>query len=273
MSCQTELERLVAAKGSMRQSIIAKGVDVPESAKMASYPEYISQIEASSGPDPDNPTLESLKLALATDDPAAIYPVGTEIPDTYAGNNNPLIVVQYLDSSNNSPYRGAEGVILARKFVEPTSQQFGASGNYPSSTVKSLLDGAYFNNCSDAVRSTISQISVPYYNGSATVSVASKFFLMSAYEVCNQGANTVINREGTMWDFWKKKTGLSSADAMNSAQGGRVMKDRSGAPCKVWLRSRGVNSGAECFVQTSGAVSTVTPTSSYGVLPACFIAK
>lgn len=45
MSYQTELDRLVAAKESMRQSIINKGVNVPEDAKIEDYPEYILQIQ------------------------------------------------------------------------------------------------------------------------------------------------------------------------------------------------------------------------------------
>lgn len=45
MSYQTELQRIVGAKESMRQSIINKGVDVPEDAKLADYPSYIAQIQ------------------------------------------------------------------------------------------------------------------------------------------------------------------------------------------------------------------------------------
>lgn len=56
--------------------------------------------------DPSNPTLDGLKQALDAGDYAA-FPAGTEIPDTYDGNDNPLIVAQYLDSTNNN----AKGVL------------------------------------------------------------------------------------------------------------------------------------------------------------------
>lgn len=45
MSYQDELQRLVEAKASMRQSIIDKGVDVPDDAKIEEYAGYILQIE------------------------------------------------------------------------------------------------------------------------------------------------------------------------------------------------------------------------------------
>lgn len=51
MSYQDELQRLVEAKASMRQSIINKGVDVPQNAKIEDFAEYIKQIKASEAED------------------------------------------------------------------------------------------------------------------------------------------------------------------------------------------------------------------------------
>lgn len=51
MSYQTELDRIVAAKAAMRESIIAKGVEVPENAKLATYPQYIAEIANSTDPE------------------------------------------------------------------------------------------------------------------------------------------------------------------------------------------------------------------------------
>ena len=53
MSYQTELQRLMEAKASMRQSIINKGVEVPEDVMIEDLPEYIAQITTK----PADPTL------------------------------------------------------------------------------------------------------------------------------------------------------------------------------------------------------------------------
>lgn len=271
MSYTEELQRLVEAKASMRQSIINKGVEVPEDAAIETYGDYIRQIITPPPIDPSNPSFSELKKALATDDPASYFPVGTEIPDTYAGNDNPLIVAQYLNETNNSSYGGAVGVILVRKYVEPTSQKFGSSVDYASSAIKNFLDTTYLNNCSEALRSVISNVSVQYYNGWSKTTVAGKLFLMSAYEVCNQGAGAA-SYEGVMWDYWKQKTGLSAPDAMYTDNNGRIVKDRNGTVQNVWLRSC-YTSSYVCDVFTNGDVGHFGPSSSSRVLPACFIAK
>lgn len=198
--------------------------------------------------------------------------VGTEIPDDYAGQSNPLIVAQNLNSSNNEAYGGAEGVILVRKYVEPTSQVFGSSVEYSTSTIKNFLDTTYLNNCSDTLKSIIADISVQYYNGSSKTMVAGKWFLMSAYEVCNRGNLGTNGYEGVMWDLWKQRTGLSSPDAMNLYNSGRIMRDRNGTARYVWLRSR-YSSSNVCCVNLNGDVGSDPSNDSIGVLPACFIGK
>lgn len=205
-------------------------------------------------------TLAGLKKALLTG--KNLPDIGTEIPDEYNGNKNPLIVAQYLDSTNNSSYGGAVGAILIRKYVEPVSQTFGSTAIYSTSTIKSFLDKNYLNNCSDAIKSLIAEVSVPYNN----TTVKGKFFLMSNIEICCRGSNGVT--EGVMWDFWKQKTGLTSPS--DSANSGRIMKDRSGTARAVWLRSCNGDSYAY-FVSTPGGGGYSLPSNTYGVLPACFI--
>lgn len=250
----------------MRQSIINKGVEVPEDVMIEDLPEYIAQIGTGESWDPENPTLEGLKYAINNDIDVA---VGTEIPDTYDGNDNPLIVAQKLDSSNNSAYDGALGVILIRKYVEPISQEFGSSSDYNASVIKNFLDTTCYDNCSDSLKTVAADINIPYYNGSSMTTVTGKLFPMSAYEVCNQGNN---DTEGIMWDLWKQKTGLSSPDAMSANNSGRIMRDRDGTARNVWLRTR-YSSSRVCNVYTGGSVGTTTLNYNFGVLPACFIAK
>lgn len=224
-----------------------------------------------SGPKGDG-TFEDLKLALSTDNPEEYYPVGGEIPDTWNGNSNPLIVAQYLSSSNNSSYGGVEGVILIRKYVEPaTGQVFNNTrfdSNYISSTIKNYLDTTYLDNCSESLKSVISPIAVPYYNGSSVVKVDGKWQLMSGIEVLT----TQMSGDGVAWDIWKKRTNLNSAnDGVNP---GRIMKDRDGQVRMWWLRSR-PNPSYACIILAEGNVQTTTDVNAavVGVLPFCFISK
>lgn len=261
MAYQEELQRLVEAKASMRASIIAKGVDVPETAKIEDYPDYIAQIAGGSGSwDPSNPTLEGLKYAIDSDIDVAI---GTEIPDKWNGNDNPLIVAQLLDSSNNSSYGGAEGVILVRKYVEPTAQAFGTSVDYSTSTIRELLNSTYLENCSNSLKTMLSSITIPY-NGS-TMS-GDKWFVMSAKEI---GGVSSPN-EGKFWAYWQDKTDLS-APSIN-ANAGRVVYDREGTARSAWLRTRYTNSTIY-HMKMDGGVNYNNPSANHGVLPACFIAK
>lgn len=214
-------------------------------------------------------SLYGLQAALLAGNAASDFPVGHEFEDTYAGNSNPMIVAHYGTGVVNG--ETVEGVYLVRKYVEPTSQQFGGSVDYASSAIKNFLDTTYLNNCSEALKSVISNVSVQYYNGSSKTTVAGKLFLMSAYEVCNQGVGAA-SYEGVMWDYWKQKTGLSAPDAMYTNNNGRIMKDRNGTAQYVWLRSRNSSSNV-CAVYPNGNVGYNGPSNSSGVLPACFVAK
>lgn len=213
-------------------------------------------------------TLTEFKEAIDNDTAKDTYPVGTEIEDTWDGNDNPLIVAQYLDSTNNTSYGGAEGVVLVRKYVEPTSKQFNASGNmgYWTSDIKNYLDGEYLENCSDTLKSLVSTIDVPY----STSPVTSKFFLMSDTEICGAGYDSIT--EGIMLDYWKEQTGFTTPN--NTANAGRIVRDRSGAAQYVWLRSgTTATSRAVCYLTIDGSITNGASSGSLGVLPACFIAK
>lgn len=220
-----------------------------------------------SGSSPSSASLTTLKSALADGTAKDKFPAGTEIPDTYAGNDNPLIVAQYLDSTNNSSYNGAEGVILVRKYIEPVSQVFGSSVDYTISQLAHLLNVEYLNNCSDELKGLISLIDIPYYDGSTMTNQTARWFSMSDAEVMSNKAQAV---EGIGWQYWKSQTGLSSPD--NAVNGGRILKNRDGTAQNVWLRSR-YSSSYMCVVGTDGSVLYTSSSNSRGVLPACFISK
>lgn len=217
---------------------------------------------------PSNPTLEGIKAAVDAGDYTA-FPAGTEIPDTYGGHSSPLVVAQYLDSTNNSSYGDAEGVILVRKYLEAPTMAFGDTVDYTTSTAKNYLDTTYFDNCSGTLKNMISEISIPYYNGETVVKIPSKWFVMSATEICGKGA---ITFEGIMWDYWKNQTGLTTAN--NSNNPGRIMRNGNLTALNAYLRSY-ANSSNVYHVNTNGYIwyDNLGTTIDKAIPPACFIAK
>lgn len=253
----------------MRQSIIDKGVEVPDDAKIEDYAGYILQIEGGGSWDPDNPTLESLAEAIKS---GKDIKIGLEIPDFYTYSSyyeHPLIVAHKLDSSNNAGYGGAEGYILVRKSVSPISQVFNGSSksSYPDSDVFEWLNGTQLNGCTDELRQCISPFSVPYYNGSSIVEVSSMAHLISGTEM-NGTPNT---GEGTVWDLWKERTGLSSPS--NGDNSGRIGIGQ-GVAQPYWLRSRKSSSDVY-YVTRTGSITSISAgrTATFGILPAFFISR
>lgn len=256
MSIATQIESIGGHLRDAYNAVIARGGVLPGQLNLSNLTAAVDSI-------PTN-TLAGLKAALKNGTAQSKFPVGYEIPDKYAGNDNPLIVAQYLDSSNNSTYGNAEGVILTRKYVEPFSA-FGNT-NYIYSTLRNFLNSSYIDKCSNECKDMISDISISYYNGSVLVSDSCKFFAMSVREIFGVSNHA----EGVKWEYWKEKTGLSSVN--NNANAGRILRNRAGAARIVWLRSYYANNQAYC-VDTDGRITYDHIADEQGVLPACFISK
>lgn len=222
--------------------------------------------------DPANPQLSDLKAVLATENPASVYPIGTEIPDTYNGLDDPLIIAQYLDSTNNANYNGANGVILIRKYITTDKKNWGEKKNYAQSNINVYLNGEYYNNCSQELKDLISDINILYQNGDVIFDTgygAMKVFSMSRIEMCYSGTPTL----GDMWEYWKQQTGLNSpSTAYNAA---RIAYDRNGTAAYYWLRDM-VDFNSPSCVWDNGSVGTPLSgsfTVSYGMRPAFFVSK
>lgn len=230
--------------------------------------------------------LKEFKKALDNGTAPDKYPPGTELPDKWNGQDSPLIVAQYLDGTqpyytNNAHTVNAVGAILVRKYVELVSQSWESldGANYTSSTIADYLANEdsttnYLALTSGELKGLITRLYIPWYNFSTGVFnyPAGKWFLMSCYEVCNQGSNGAKAYEGIMWDYWKQRTGLSSPDAMYDANTGRIIKDRNGGNQYFWLRSANYSTNV-CLVNVGGYIFGGNPQGTGGVLPACFIAK
>lgn len=274
MAYLDELARLQNAKATMRQAIIDKGVDVPENIMIEDFPQYIAQIEADV-PDPENPSIRNMKLALQMGVAEEYYPVSTQMPDTYDGHQNDWIVAQY----GTAKVDGADvaGVYLVRQYVDPsTGIAFDEDGNnnYGLSSLLAFMNGSYLEKCSNGIKRYATEISVPYDTGGAMPSyVTSKMFAMSATNVCGQ-SDIVTNQEGIMWDLWKQRTGLTTPS--NAANAGRIVNDINGQARPFWLRTR-ESTGSSVLVGTArgndGSIWSAAPPMypNVGVLAACFI--
>lgn len=264
MNIAENLTRIIDAKEAIRSAIIEKGVEVPDGELIDTYHNYIDQI--SNSPDPDNPTLENLKLALDQGKASEIYPINTEIPDKH-GAVSALWVVAHYGTATLANGNTIDGVYLFRSLIQE-SRPIGNSSDYSTSVINSYLQGDYLTACSESFKRVVSEISVPFYLNASTYKPAlAKIFLMSATELA--GTSNFI--EGSVWSVWAKRGGGSGATNLNN---GRIMRDSTGTAQYYWTRTVG-NGGTIC-VRTDGytTLSTVnSPGVSYGIVPACFIAR
>lgn len=217
--------------------------------------------------DPENPTFNMIKLALLYDNPAEYLPIGTEIPDTWNGQSNPLIIGTYKTINNKK----AAG--LVRKYVEPTSRAFGSNVNYQTSTILTYLNSTYLNACSEELKAVISETAAQWYNGTSIIEVPGKWHLLSGIEVYG----TKNTGEGVAWEYWKNKIGTSNPADSPMGNTGRSVADRNGNASYWWLRSQ-YSSSYVCIVNPDGYINRFRDPNSYsepsktsGVLPQCYI--
>lgn len=249
----------------MRQSIINKGVEVPEDVMIEDLPEYIAQINAGPSWDPENPTLEGLKAALDAGDYTA-FPANTLIPDKYGDTDINWVVGQYGEATMADGTK-KEGVYLFKDKALSSNQPFGSSGFYDQSPINTYLNGTYLNGCSESLKQIVGEIELPLYLGR---NVNAKLWLMSVVEI--MGVTTNNGEDGiSPWEAWKLRTGLSSPTTGPS--NGRVMKNESGSAVSWWTRS--ANSGSNVYsVDTNGSITQFAGISqSLGIVLALFIPK
>lgn len=228
------------------------------------------------GEDPcSSKTFANLKTALKNGTAKECFPVGTEIPDTWNGNSNAMVVAHYLDSTNNSAYSGAEGVILIRKYVEPTEVDYDTStAIYSDASIRSYLNTTYLSGCTNDLKNVMSSITicsiVPGPYGSAPAYTTGKLFLMSTEEMGGIPNATY----GKYFEIWEER-GLTSLGG--SASPARILTDRDGNIAKAWTRtsqySRTFGYTVASVSKTGGLVASLLSEGPFGVLPACFISK
>lgn len=238
------------------------GATMPEQKNLENLTATIDTLSSSEEWDPENPTLAGLKTAIDSGNLDEIE-IGTEIPDTWDGQDNPLIVgtKQIIAGVDGNKYLA---VGLLRKYIEPTAQTYGTTSAYSTSSIKNYLDTIYLDKCSSTIKKLVTDVNVPYYNGSTISNVASKWFLMGVTEVYSSQVTT----EGKVWEYWKNKTGFSAPQDDDTA--GRVCYGRDKKAYNVWLRTA-YNNNRAYSITTTGRVSNSLTEAALGVLPACYI--
>lgn len=205
-------------------------------------------------------SLAGLKQALNAGNTSA-FPVGTELPDTWNGEDNPIIVGHY------TTINGKRAVGLLRKWADSKYQVFNepsAGPIYPGSTVLAYLNGEYLDKCSDALKSVITEVSVKWNNGSSLVDVSGKWHLFSGIEI-NRTRNP---GEGELWEYWRQKFEQMSTEAY------RIRTGEGKAFAGWWLRSRDIDRDTSVWGMGSSGIITSEPVNlSYTdtVYPHCYI--
>lgn len=215
--------------------------------------------------DPENPTLEGLKAALDSGDKEAFKP-NTIIPDTYKGEEFNWVVGSY-GLATMSDMNVKEGVYLFSDKIVVQSLQFDPnSAYYNESNVHEWLNGYFFSNCSDTMKSLVGEISVT--GSDFTHAVNAKVWLMSVAEVMGELPSS-SNGGGTMWDAWKIRTGLSLPST--AANDGRIV-EYNGINQYWWTRSF-ASSSSVYYVSPYGGIGSYNISSSCSIIPAFFMPK
>lgn len=222
----------------------------------------IMKLQKGAAWDPENPTIEGLRAALDSGNTDDIE-IGTEIPDEWDGENNPLIVGTKQVMLGPDGYYNAIG--LTRKYLTSASTYaYGSSPDYPTSTIFAYLNGDYLEKCSDALKDNLLEASVKWFDGSIMHNVPGKVHLFSGWELMG----LYSSGEGSPWELWKQRTKLSSpTDSTNS---GRIMYTSAGTQAEWWARSwRSAN--AAINVGNYGDTGNSNTTAKKGIVPEFWI--
>lgn len=197
------------------------------------------------------------------------YPVGTEVTDDY-DIGNPWVVMHY-GNATDAKSQEKVGVYLRKKFfVDQTAWASSSSVyNYANSAIPAYMNN-YLNKLPQVWKDHITQISVPFYTGSAMSTINASIWLMSATEMGGTGQRV----EGFMFDYYRDVRGIEEPIAQNIEYSG-FLETMPNGPTSVeyWLRS-GRASSTILMVGSEGKVKSTSDqtVTTRGILPTCFVA-
>lgn len=235
MAYQEELQQLVGAKESMRQSIIAKGVDVPESAKIEEYPEYIAQITGDS-------SIPDLSKVLTKDDFEIIqniidagkarekFKLGDEFLVSYGSYTMPFEVVGFEDVE----VEGGEtklAINLLAKYTSETASAWAINGSttYSASVLRARVTTTYQNKLNSDFVACLADTKTQTYSRDGTTDIVyDKLFAPSTAQLGATGDDYHEEIEGPVFTAYQ---GVEDIKRAKSAV------DGDGTPVLYWSRT------------------------------------
>lgn len=138
----------------MRQSIINKGVDVPEDAKIEAYPEFVAQISTPAIPDAPDLTkvltaqdLADIQTIVAAGKASEKFQLGQTLLITYGTYIMPFEIVGFEDvvAQIDGTEQTVHALNLESKYTDETGSRWGANGStkYSASTLRSYMTTTY----------------------------------------------------------------------------------------------------------------------------------
>lgn len=281
MSYQEELQRLVGAKESMRQSIVAKGVDVPETAKIETYPEYIAQITGG-GSVPDAPDLSQVLTKQDLDDIQAIVKAGKASEKLSLGDKllvgfgagspqpytMPFEIVGFDDvviQDENGEDKTTHAINLLAGYAVGPGTTFGTSGYpYSESALRNFINSTYTSQVNSDFLACLGNTKVQSLDSGKTLTVVyDKLFAPSSVQIGVTDSsfitNDQISSEGPIFPLFD--TSDSTVRVRNGLSGG--------AARDYWTRSLSVAGTQPVYIQTSGQPANGFFFNNYWVVAAC----
>lgn len=211
-------------------------------------------------------------ISLVSGTPISEIPVGNTVKIAVNGTlRDFLIVHQGLPSSMYDD--SCNGAWLLMKDVYENRQWNSASiNNYKTSTIHSYLNSSFLNLFDSNIKDTITQVKIPYVNGTGGSAVASgvnglsaKIFLLSGYEVgFTTSDNSCFPVDGAKLSYFEAGTGSS---ALN-----KRIAYLNGFGAHWWLRSL-YTDGTDYvwLVYYNGFYNGNLASDSYGIRPALIL--
>lgn len=276
MSYQEELARLQGAKASMRQSIINKGVNVPESAKIEDYPGYIAQI----GPSPivpDVPDLTKVLTAKELSDIQAIvaagmapqkFELGQTLLITYGTYTMPFEIVGFEDiiAQVDGVENQVHALNLLTEYTYDGTTVWSPSRTYPyrESNIRSFIS-TRLNEISADFVACLANTKFQVYNIDGSIhTLYDKLYAPSITELGGTAAFLVDGQttsEGPTFTAYQNAT---------NEQRAKKAIGTTGAAQAYWTRTVNTkNNNGVGFITNTGAINNTVYYGSQHVVTAC----
>ena len=160
--------------------------------------------------------------------------------------------------------------LLMKDVYENRQWNSASNNNYKTSTIHSYLNSSFLNLFDSNIKDAITQVKIPYVNGTGGSAVASgvnglsaKIFLLSGYEVgWTIDDSSQFPVDGAKLDYF----------AASSSGNSKRIANYNGSPTYWWLRSPFAgDTDVVFFVSSGGNSNGGYPFDSYGIRPALIL--